>query len=90
MVLRSVNGPLRVWREVPHRDLLRSIRPERGLTEQAVQVKRRTVCLATITEVAHPVVIEEEVHRPVKVCRAEPLDVDGERRIAAAAGLALH
>ena len=69
---------------------VRSVRDvaELRLIEEGSHVERRPVDRQSFTQLGHPVVIEVEVHATrQRVPRFEPLDVDRERRVAAAAGL---
>ena len=71
-----------------------AVRPEPSarcrarLAEQRGHVERRPEDRQLLAELGHPVVVEVEVLPPgQRVPRLEPLDVDGERRVAPAAGL---
>ena len=87
VLVLGVDRPLRVRGQVAHRHLLAHAG---GLVaEEAVHVQRRAEDRQVLAELAHPVVVEEEVHPPgQRVPRLEPLDVDGEGGVAPAAVLA--
>ncbi len=61
----------------------------RALAEQHAHVQRRSEQRQRLTELGHPVVVEQEVHPPGEgVPGLESFDVDGERCVPAPAGLA--
>ena len=86
-VLR-VDSPLVVRGQVANSNRNTIGRAELGLVVQTGHVQRRTVNRQSLAHFVHPVVVEEEVHTAGQgVERLLLLDVDGERSVAATAGL---